>query len=141
MAELPLAIIPLVISAVEHYSDVTKAISRYRHFSDHIDEFFSELDVQCRIFQTSLQLLLTSAVGDEQAARMLRDENDVGWMDGDLDAYLSERFPDSTASTVRNCLRLIQRQLEKLLEVCKSFHGIAEKVEQVSVTRPRRIAG
>ena len=133
MAELTLAIVPLVISAVEHYSDVSKAISRYRHFSDHIDEFFSELDVQCRIFQTSLQLLLASAVGDDQATRMLRDENDGGWTDSDLDVYMSERFPGHTASAVKSCLDLIERQLVKLLETCKSFQLIAETVEQVRV--------
>lgn len=135
MAELTLAIIPLIVSAVKHYSDVSKAVSRYRHYSDHIDEFFSEVNVQCRIFQTSLQLLLASAVGDEQAASMLQDEKHLGWEDGDLDSYMSDRFPGANASAAKSCLDLIRRQTVKILDICRGFEEIVDEVEQVGIER------
>ncbi|OQV01731.1 hypothetical protein CLAIMM_07032 [Cladophialophora immunda] len=130
MAELALAVLPLVISALEHYSSVSRTISRYRKFSDKADEFFAELDVQCKIFQISVQLLLASEVGDEQAVRMLQDENDSGWKDAALDAFLSDRFSGGYASAATNCLELIRRQISKLLEVSESFKYVAAQVEE-----------
>ncbi|EXJ67421.1 uncharacterized protein A1O5_09434 [Cladophialophora psammophila CBS 110553] len=144
MAEFTLAVLPLVITALEHYSTVSRTISRYRNFSDQVQEFFAELDVQCKIFQTSVQLLLTPEVGDDQAVRMLQDENDRGWKDAQLDTYLSERFSGGTASAARNCLDLIRRQIVKLLEVSESFKYIEAEVEEdgtLSFKRRARLVG
>lgn len=133
MAELALAIIPLIVCTIENYSTVSKVVSRYRHFSDQADEFFGELDVQCKIFHTTVQLLLAPSVGDEQARRMMQDDNDAMWTDSDLDIYMTERFSGSNAPTVRNYLDLIQRQIAKLLEVGKSFGVVTEAVGRVSL--------
>ncbi|KAJ9615801.1 hypothetical protein H2200_001878 [Cladophialophora chaetospira] len=117
MAELTLAILPLVISALDHYTTVHRAVSRYQKFSQHVDEFAAQLRIQCGIFQTSVQLVLATEVGDEQAVHMLGDENDVAWNDSELDSQLSERFSPVTVAAVKDCLSLIQQKIQKLLEM------------------------
>jgi hypothetical protein len=132
MAELVLAIIPLVISAIEHYSDVKKGAARYRRFSDDIDDFFMELDSHCGIFKASVQLLLTSAVGSEEAARMVHNLEDTLWKDDKLDVCVSERL-GGLLSAAKSCLRLVHREGEKLSKVCNSYRFIALNVELVSL--------
>lgn len=135
MAELALAIVPLIISAVEHYSEVSTAISRFRHFSDEVDIFFAELHLQCGIFRTAVQLLLASAVGDEQAARMLHDETHLGWKDPDLDLLISQRFSDCAASVIA-CMKLVHRHIESLQDVSETFKDAIEEVDRVSAVDP-----
>jgi hypothetical protein len=130
MAELVLAVIPLVISAIEHFSEVKKSFRQYRHFSNTIDDFFSELDTYCGIFKSSVQILLMSAVGSEDAARMVQSLEDVGWQDDKLDMCVSERF-GSFLSAAKSCLRLIRREGEKLSRICTSYQHIAEEIEHV----------
>lgn len=131
MAELSLAIVPLVISALQHYSTVRQTISRYRNFSEHVEEFFAELDVQCRIFQTSVQLLLIAEVADGQATRMLENENDVGWTDPDLDAHLCKRFSSRNILSLKSSLFLIRRQIKKLLNVSGLLPDITDEAQAV----------
>ena len=135
MAELSLAVLPLVISALEHFSTVRKAVSRYRTFSEYVDEFFAELDIHFRIFHTSVQLLLTAEVGDEQAVRMVADVDDVAWHDSDLDAHLSERFCHTSATSVRNCLFLIRQQIKKLLEASGWLVDTRRFSQRVSIVK------
>lgn len=134
MAELTLAIVPLIISALDHYSTVRDTLSRYRNFSEYVEEFFAEFTVQCEIFKTSVQLLLTANVGDGQAARMLENENDAGWNDPDLDAYLCRRF-SGEKTLLRNSLFLIRLSIKRLLKVSDLLPDVTSKARIVSIYR------
>ena len=47
-----LGVLPLIVSAVEHYDDALKPIVRYRHFSSKSKQFHRELDTERTIFRT-----------------------------------------------------------------------------------------
>lgn len=128
---LVLAVAPLIVSAGEHFSSTAEALSRYKRFSDEVDDFFAELNVQCAIFRAAVQLLLASFVGDEQAAQMLLNGQHGGWKDPSLEFYLEERF-SICSSAFMDSLVLLRNRLVSLQKLSESFQHVVEDVNSVS---------
>lgn len=71
---LVLGILPLIISAIEHYEDILRPINRYRRFLTKAARFHDELETERTVFEAECQLLLGSAVADLEVAKsMLKD--------------------------------------------------------------------
>lgn len=81
---LILGVLPLIISAVEHYEDTLRPFVRYRKFSSMLQRFHDELEVERTIFRTECLFLLAGTVDSETAAQMLNDRDHRLWKDNTL---------------------------------------------------------
>src|SRR5271163_2819284 len=109
MAEvgLVLAILPLVMSAAEHYSEAANAFLRYRRFAFEISNLACRLKVQRAIFVAAAKRLLAASVGSDKASCMLDDSKHPTWSDANLDRFLIERL-DGCRDAFIESIRMIQ---------------------------------
>ncbi|MCJ1436556.1 hypothetical protein MMC27_005935 [Xylographa pallens] len=112
---LVLAVLPLLISACEHYEDCLQPFVRYRHFATKLDRFQQKLKIQRTVFRNECRILLESIVEHEIAVRMLDDKNHESWHDQGLDSKLVQQL-DSSKDT---CVIIIGEIEDHLKEVEK----------------------
>lgn len=81
MAEvgLALAIIPLIISAADHYEDCIQPFKRYRNFTSEAIKYQMSFGTQKTIFRNESRLLLENIVDPAVAGAMLLDSNHPDW--------------------------------------------------------------
>ena len=68
-----LGVLPLLISAVEHYDDVLRPFIRYRTFISKAQQLHDEVETERTIFRTECQLLLAAVADQDVAIKMLHD--------------------------------------------------------------------
>ena len=112
---LALGLLPLIISAFEHYDDVLRPFSRYRSFTSKAQRFIDELDTERTIFRTECQLLLAAVVGPKIAAEMLRNRHHSSWDDDDV----RDRLIGQLGALGTACTSLISKIESKLCEIGK----------------------
>lgn len=129
---LALGLLPLLISAIEHYDDIIRPISRYRNFASKAGRFLDELETQRTIFRTECQLLLAIAAGPEVAANMLLDHRHSLWND----MAISRRLTDQLGSLSPTCKSLVSKIDGKLRDIgqkCEQFGAAIAQANSVSV--------
>lgn len=94
-----LAVLPLIVSALEHYEDVFVPFQRYKHYVPELARFQRRLLAQKTIFRSQCQLLLVSLT-DEDTARSMLEGHHQEWLSNDLEARLSKQLGDSTNACV-----------------------------------------
>lgn len=132
MAEvgLVLAILPLVISAAEHYQDVASSFLRYRRFASEVLNLAFRLKTQRVIFVAAVQRLLAAYVGSDEAGCMIVDSEHPTWSDPGLDQFLVDRLGSCREAFVES-IRMIQSRLVDLEEKCSKFEEVVDDSKQV----------
>ena len=125
-----LAVIPLVVSAAEHFTTAKSCISRYRKFSEDVQELVAALNTQATIFRSATQLLLMSYVGEEKSVQMINDHSHPGWTDADIEDYFCKRF-STCLSGLMDALSLLSNRLVSLQKMTQGWNEIMVEVEQV----------
>ena len=111
-----LAVLPLLISAAEHYDDCIRPILRYRRIVAEIHLFQRNLQVHKTIFRNQCRILLEGAIEHDAAVRMLEvGPNDPSWGDQELEARLAKQLGASKDA----CLTSIELIDEKLRSIAK----------------------
>lgn len=123
---LALGILPLLISAIEHYDDVLRPFSRYRSFTSKAQRFIDELETERTIFRTECQLLLAAVAGPKIAAEMLRNRNHSSWDD---DAIRS-RLIGQLGVLGAECTSLISKIESKLCDIGKKSEQLGAVIAQ-----------
>lgn len=113
IAGIGLAILPLLISAAEHYNDASTPFQRYRKYNDHVKSFQTKLDVERASF-CDLILLLFKAAGHD-AGEAVPPQDDAIWTDPNV-AIKLELHLRSRKALVLQVLQAIQGQLDGLSE-------------------------
>jgi len=108
-----LGVLPLIISAVEHYEDTLRPFVRYRKFSSVLQRFHDELEVERTIFRTECLFLLAGAVNSETATQMLNDRDHRLWKDN----ALREKFGRQLGTLSFACDSVISQIQLKLDEI------------------------
>ena len=72
-AGLALAILPLIISSIENYENVSACFARFRHFAPEFNRFQLRLKAQKVIFDNECRLLLSNVVERETAEALFSD--------------------------------------------------------------------
>ena len=135
---LLLGIVPLLVSAIEHYSDVLRPIHPYRKFDSRSQMFCDEYETERSVFQVECQLLIGEFVGLNTAQEMLsnsarsfrRDEN------------LCTRFEGRIGNLGPTCLLAISRIKCKLKEIDEVYKGFVQdtiQAPEVSLSYLRRL--
>ena len=110
-----LAVLPLMISAAEHYEACFRPILRYRRFDSEVDGFQQRLEVQKNIFRNQCRLLLESVTEHDAAASMLDRRLHPSWSDPKLD----EELITMLGSSKEACCKIIEAIDRKLRDIEK----------------------
>ena len=128
---LALGILPLLISAIEHYDEVLRPFSRYRGFASKAQRFIDELETERTIFRTECQLLLAVVAGPKIAAEMLRDCHHSSWHD---DAVRS-RLIGKLGVLGAECTSLICKIENKLCDIGQKSEQLGTVIAQEKKVR------
>ena len=130
MAELVLAILPLIISVAEHYEECLAPIQRYLQFSKRVSRFQGRFEIQKTIFQNQCQFLLEEAVDREVAVQMLRDKTHPSWVSRDLDSKLVDQLGVSKEAC-KTIIGEVQRILKRLEEWSRTLATAMQEDDKV----------
>ena len=114
-----LGILPLIVSAAEHYSNCFRPFSRYRKFSTEVDRFQQRLKVQKTIFRHHCLILLENVTLHDAAASMLGDRSHPLWADQEIEQQLAGYLKDLRDA----CIETIELIQERLKDVEKKSQG------------------
>lgn len=126
IAGVALAILPILISAAEHYTTITRPISRFSKFSPEVNRYRTQLNTHSTIFRAECQLLLGHVVRDGEATKMLKSSSHPLWQDPDVNGALEKLLGDSkealinTVSMINSILRTIEQELQSLSTIASS---------------------
>ncbi len=127
-----LAVMPLLISAAEHYRDLATPFTRYRGFTGEARMFLAELQTQQTIFRNEARLLLGSVVGHAQAVNMIMDPADEAWNDKTISEAIDKHLGDCRAACVTT-LSSIDDTLVQISALEKRFAEVLEHDQMVSI--------
>lgn len=132
VAGVTLAILPLLISAAEHYEDVFRPFKRYNKFAPELEQYQQKLRTQKTIFRNECQLLLVTLTGGKQTAKdMLKEREHPLWEDSELNDKFNRQLGDS-ASACKTTVDLIQVKLKSIEEESESFGLVIQQSMPVS---------
>jgi hypothetical protein len=128
---LVLAVFPLLISAAEHYAEVTVAFRRYNRFADEAGNLAKILNIQRVIFRTTNKSLLERIVGREQAGDMLDNAHHTGWEDKLTEETFMTQLGD-LAEPIMDSIQLIKGELEALGRESQKLEVLTAEKEEVN---------
>jgi hypothetical protein len=117
-----LAVIPLIISAVEHYEDILGPITTYRKYSAVLKTFTTELNVQRDIFQNECVWILSPFTDAHDLEDMLKTPSHNLRRKLEADANVNECVRlcfGPSHSQIINILELIQKSLDEIYDETK----------------------
>ena len=120
-----LAILPLLVSAAEHYDDCLRPFIRYRRFASKVDRFQQKLSIQRTVFRNECRILLESVVEHDVANRMVDDNTHPQWNDKELEQQLGRHLDTSRDA----CVSIIQEIQECLQDVEKDSGDFERAVQ------------
>ena len=121
--EVVLGILPLLVSAAEHWDDCLRPFKRYRRFAAEVDRFRQHLNVQHTIFRNQCRILLENVTEDDTAVQMLAQWRHPLWSDSETESQLSKRLAESKDACVE-VIELITGILEDVLEESQDLESI-----------------
>jgi hypothetical protein len=117
-----LAVIPLVISFLEHYADGVRTIDRWRKYDRELKSLSRRLRSQEQLFRNSCELLLQRIVDSDELLQALIS-NPLGeqWEKENLNLILQEKLPSSCAG----CMEVVE-DIKDTLNEFKERLGLDE---------------
>lgn len=132
VAGLVIGVLPLLISAAEHYNDCFQAFRRYRKFTSEVKEFRQQFKIQKTIFRNQCRLFLEDAIEHDVATKMLDEKDHPYWHDSSKEAALVEQLGGSREA----CVAIIKSIMQKLKGIGKE----SQQLESVITESPEVIA-
>jgi hypothetical protein len=131
-----LGVLPLMISAAEHYEDVFRPFNRYRKFAPELELYQQQLGTQKTIFRNECHLLLATLTNRQTAKEMLREGKHPSWEDLDLDERFSKQLGDSGVAC-KNIIDLMRGKLGEIEEKTESFGLVLQHSFPVRLRTPQ----
>ena len=128
IAGLALGVLPLLISAIEHYDDCLRPFTRYKDFAKKAEQFLSCLGIQKAIFKNQCRILLEEIIEHDVASSMLSASSGAehpSWSDLELEGQLSRLLGDSRGA----CITIIKMIEERLREVDGESQELAATID------------
>ena len=126
VAGFVLGVLPLLISAAEHYEDCWRPFIRYRKFHVKLDAFQQKLKMLKVVFHNELRILLETILERDIANRMLQDSSHVNWSRHDIEEQLSVQL-DSSRDACIDIVTQISQQLKIVEDDSKDFESIIQQ--------------
>ena len=131
MAGLALGVLPLLISAAEHYDDCLRPFVRYKNFAREADRFRQLLSIQKTIFRNHCRILLEEITEHDVASGMLSGPSGPSHpscSDVELEEQLSKLLGDSRGA----CITTIEMIEEKLRDIDSESRDLATAIDHDS---------
>jgi len=131
---LILGVLPLLISAAEHYRSTSRPFHRWRNYNDELERFQAELLCQECNFCNECHILLSSITGWNvaESEQRLKFGSDSEWLTPELNskfvAYLGSSH-DAVCSTIRS----INESLAFIESKSRKFQSVVAEHALVSV--------
>ena len=125
-----LAVVPLVVSAAEHYAQAANAFCRYRRFASEVANLAGRLKIQRAIFLAALHRLLAASFGSTEATQMLNDANHPTWCHKGTERFFVERLAGCRDALIES-IRMIRIKLAELEEKCSKFEDGVDETTRV----------
>ena len=126
-----LAIVPLMISAAEHFNQLRQAVARFRNFSDEAQRLLSILNVQRTIFRSEARLLLAPFTGHQLAQEMLENLDHPEWTADNFVKAMESRL-GARMEAIAQAIFLITVKLAYLESKTQKYIDSHEKEKKVS---------
>ena len=113
---LALGILPLLISAAEHYADCLRPFIRYKNLAKEADRFQNLLGIQKAIFRNQCRILLEEIIEHDVASSMLdgcSGINHPSWSDIELEKQLTQLLGDSRDACI-TIVEMIEKRLQDI---------------------------
>jgi hypothetical protein len=124
-AGLGLAIVPLLISALENYEVTFQPFVTYRRYIKEIQRFTARLETQRAIFRNECQLLFLAVSNGQGLSDVLKDSNHPARSDEEI----SKRLEDLLGTSYNTCvltLSLVNDTLDEITLETKDFRYLLE---------------
>lgn len=124
-----LGVLPLVISAAEHYNECHQAFVRYRKFAAEVDRFQQHLKIQKTVFRNQCRILLgnvTTVTQQDAASSMLGQRSHPLWANPETEQQVADYLKDSREA----CVAAIDLIDGRLLCVEKESHILGAIVDE-----------
>jgi hypothetical protein len=142
-----LAVLPLLISALEDYRKGSEPLKDWWRFRTVYKECYQNISIQKIFFEENLEQLLTPLVEDEgQLAALLEKPGGDGWKDPDLEEMLKKKMPKSydlylgvieemndVVEKLGNGLGITKVRQQQILQEVRTLHacpGLFELIER-----------
>lgn len=129
-AGVALAVLPLLISAIEHYEGCLKPVRRFCKFVSQAQRFQKKFDTQRTIFRNQCLLLLLDVLEQETVQFMMTDKANPSWSDRRLDHELQERL-GASQDTCISTIEEIASVLRRLQDWSSGLNSAIERVDEV----------
>jgi hypothetical protein len=135
-AGLGLAIVPLLISAVENYEMTFQPFVTYRRHVKEVQRFHAKLGAQRTIFLNECELLFAAVSNSTSWADVIKDSHHLSQNDEEISRRL-EALLGSSYDTCISTLDLINHTLGKICLETKGFQDLVEdKVSKCNIDFP-----
>jgi hypothetical protein len=138
-----LGVLPLLISAMEHYNDSLDPIKAFMRWERELPQFIRKLRNQEVHYQQTLRLLLEPVTNEEELAEMIRDPMSNLWKDEVIAESLRERLGDGW-NAYRDVMRdvdEVMRTIARKLDLEKDTRVSKNELESMLLVNPRSSSG
>ena len=137
-AGLALALLPVFVSATEHYDDCLQIFARYKNFAEEVRRYLQLLGIQRSIFRGLCRLLL-HRVSSEHASNMMGQTNHPSWSDEKLEYSLAEILGESRDDCI-TVVNIMQDELRKMEDESQDLLAAAKGNSKVAIPFTRQKA-
>jgi hypothetical protein len=112
IAGLVLAVIPLFISAIEHYEDVLRPVRQLRLavYREELARYRTKLTVEYGLYNSALEELLVDVVPEAELRDMIAQGYGSHWKNAALEDKLKKRL-----GTIYNTYFLVMKQMQDVM--------------------------
>ena len=117
VAGLSLAILPLIVSALEHYNDGTRPLKDFVKYRCLIRIMVIDLGTQSELLRNSIEKLLDGLVSDTEIATLLENPAGPAWRERSLATRLEKRLAGAYMvymESIKNILILLEDLRDKI---------------------------
>lgn len=117
VAGLALGVIPLILSALEFYSEGISTTKRFFRYKYELQAIIDAITTERAIFTNTMELLLTGIVRPEQMSEFFSDVGGNAWQENDFKEELRDRLGGSYEAyldILRGFLASLEIMIQKL---------------------------
>ncbi|KFY59947.1 hypothetical protein V496_05488 [Pseudogymnoascus sp. VKM F-4515 (FW-2607)] len=140
VAGIVLAVLPLFISALEHYENGLDPIRAFLEFDSELPNQIRKLRDQHINYNLTMKLLLSSIAESEEVDEMLSDPGGACWKDGGMQKRLEERLDESYLAyldTIKH-IEEIMKTIAKDLKIDHSDRTTRADLQSLLIKAPRK---
>ena len=118
VAGLVLAVVPLLISALEHYEDAVDPVVAFFRWRQRLPKVIRELYMENASYAQNIRLLLNQTTSDAELSNMINNPNCDDWKSADLENALQDQLGDAYTP----CMSTVKEIAEIMVAIAKCLN-------------------